>query len=153
MPGSTTASRVRVGFTVPSDPGRTREAVQRVTAAVAGVSLPPQRRASLELAVGEAVVNAMEHGNGYAPDTPVRVEVTVGPDLLQVAVTDLGGGTGYLDSVQRPDIHAKLRGEQSPRGWGLFLIRSLMDQVSETGDDHHHTLTLELHLGGPDTPA
>ena len=144
------ASEVLTGFSVPSVPGGERDAIANVMGAIAQLPLANDRRDALEMAVGEAVMNAMEHGNAYASDKPVHVEVTVTGDRLHVAVTDLGGGTGYLEAAEEPDIQAKLRGEQSPRGWGLFLVRSLVDEVHETGDDEQHTLTLEMRLGGSD---
>jgi hypothetical protein len=36
---------------------------------------------------------------------------------------------------------------QTPRGWGLFLIKSMVDEMSITGDDRHHTIELVVHLG------
>jgi hypothetical protein len=47
-----------------------------------------------------------------------------------------------------PDLEAKLAGMQSPRGWGLFLIQNMVDEMNVTGDEHHHTVELILHLDG-----
>ena len=47
-----------------------------------------------------------------------------------------------------PDLEAKLAGLQSPRGWGLFLIRSMVDEMNVTEDDVHHTVELVMHLQG-----
>jgi anti-sigma regulatory factor (Ser/Thr protein kinase) len=52
------------------------------------------------------------------------------------------------DDVETPDIEAKLRGEQSPRGWGLFLMRSMVDDLRITGDGHRHVLELVVRLDG-----
>jgi hypothetical protein len=35
---------------------------------------------------------------------------------------------------------------QSPRGWGLFLIKNMVDDMEVTGDEHHHTVELLLNL-------
>ena len=43
-------------------------------------------------------------------------------------VTDQGGEKPIPDAVT-PDIEAKLAGEQTPRGWGLFLIEQMVDEV------------------------
>jgi hypothetical protein len=37
---------------------------------------------------------------------------------------------------------------QSPRGWGLFLIKNMVDDMHITSDDTHHTVELVLHLKG-----
>jgi hypothetical protein len=35
---------------------------------------------------------------------------------------------------------------QTPRGWGLFLIKSLVDDMQVSRDGAHHTVDLILHL-------
>ncbi len=135
-------------FTLASEEGGEREAIRLIEEALDSVDLAADRRDSLCTAVGEAVMNAMEHAHAYDPDLDVEVEVMVVPDRISVAITDQGGGDAFMDRADEPDIDKKLRGEQSPRGWGLFLVRSLVDEVHETGDERQHTLTLEMRLGG-----
>ncbi|HEV8191544.1 MAG TPA: ATP-binding protein, partial [Ktedonobacterales bacterium] len=103
--------------------------------------IPEPRLERLKTAVGEATMNAMEHGNHYHPELPVRIEVLDGPEHVLVRVTDQGGHTPLPDP-ETPDIEAKLAGEQTPRGWGLFLIKSLVDRLRVTGDASHHTVEL-----------
>jgi len=64
-----------------------------------------------------------------------------------VAITDRGGGR-TIPINETPDIEAKLRGDQSPRGWGLFLIQSLVDTVRESSDESRHTVELVLRTDG-----
>lgn len=135
-------------FHLPSIEGGERDAIRRVQEVLADIDLADDRRDALSTAVGEAVMNAMEHAHGHDPTKQVEVAVTVRPDLVSVAITDEGGGDALLDTVDAPDIDAKLRGEQTPRGWGLFLVRSLVDEVHETSDGERHTLTLELTRDG-----
>ena len=49
-----------------------------------------------------------------------------------------------------PDLEAKLEGLQSPRGWGLFLIKNMVDEMHITSDVVHHTIELVMHLEGDD---
>lgn len=135
-------------FRLPSEVGGEREAIRRLQELLEGLEVESARLENLSTAVGEAVMNAMEHAHGYDPSLEVEVEVVVAPNRISVAVTDLGGGDGIVDRAAEPDLEAKLRGDQPPRGWGLFLVRALVDRVHETGDDDRHTLTLELELGG-----
>ena len=65
-------------------------------------------------------MNAMEHGNKYDPDKPAQLKVFVDETAVRVTITDQGGGPP-LKTATHPDLEAKLAGEQSPRGWGLFL--------------------------------
>ena len=59
---------------------------------------------------------------------PVSVRVLHSPGRLRVQVTDMGDA-GELPGAETPDIEAKLAGLQTPRGWGLFLIESMVDET------------------------
>ncbi len=130
-------------FTISSAPDSEREAVEQVAAAVAGLNLPAERLDRLKTAVAEATMNAMEHGNRYDPDKPVAIRVQTTADELIVSITDHGGGKP-IPEADAPDLEAKLAGLQSPRGWGLFLIRSMVDDLRVTTDDTHHTVELVM---------
>ena len=120
--------------------------MEQVAAAVAELGLPPERLERLKTAVGEATMNAMEHGNRYDPDLPVAIRVQRTADELIVSITDHGGGQP-IPEADAPDLEAKLAGLQSPRGWGLFLIRSMVDDMRVTDDSVHHTVDLIMNLG------
>ena len=93
-------------------------------------------------------MNAIEHGNAYRPDRPVSVRVLHASDTLRVQVTDRGDAD--LPEPETPDLEAKLAGEQRPRGWGLFLIKKLVDDVHVTRGAGTRTLELVLRLQGDD---
>ncbi len=137
-------------FEVPSAEGNERLAIARVEAAVAELGLSDQRLDRLKTAVGEATMNAMEHGSGYREDRPVSVRVLTGDGLVRVQITDLGGARvgGTQSEREVPDLEAKLEGLQRPRGWGLFLIENMVDETRETSDGEHHTLELGVRLEG-----
>jgi anti-sigma regulatory factor (Ser/Thr protein kinase) len=71
--------------------------------------------------------------------------VTRSGSELSVRVTDQGGDQPVLQA-ERPDLEAKLAGEQSPRGWGLFLIESMVDELRTSVDEQRHTIELIVHL-------
>lgn len=130
-------------FALPSEPGREREAMVRVTEALQGLGLEPARLERLATAVAEATMNAIEHGNGSDPSKSVRIAVVDWPDELTVAVTDEGGDAPMVPAAP-PDLEAKLRGEQSSRGWGLFLIEHMVDEARTYASGGRHTLELVL---------
>jgi anti-sigma regulatory factor (Ser/Thr protein kinase) len=101
----------------------------------------------LKTAVGETVMNAIEHGNQYRDDLDVRVEVATRPNAVTVRVTD-HGGEKEIPLAEVPDIEAKLSGEQSPRGWGLFLVGELVDEMNTTTADGLHTIELVMKREG-----
>lgn len=79
----------------------------------------------VKLAVVEACLNALEYGAGE-----VKVEVTAfggRSPKLEVLVIDHGPGFSP-ETVPTPRIEAKLHSDRK-RGWGLELIRHLMDEV------------------------
>jgi len=134
-------------WTVRSEPGNERQVIRRLAETVRNLPLPDQRLADLQTAVGEATMNAMEHGNHYDPDLPVFIQVRASETCISVRITDEGGHFELPES-QTPDLEAKLAGLQSPRGWGLFLIERLVDEMRVTGDETHHTLDLLMSLEG-----
>jgi serine phosphatase RsbU (regulator of sigma subunit)/anti-sigma regulatory factor (Ser/Thr protein kinase) len=136
-------------FEVASAEGNERVAIARVAEAVDGLGIAESRLERLKTAVGEATMNAMEHGSRYREDRPVSVRVLTGDGLVRVQITDLGGAPPELEH-EVPDLEAKLEGLQRPRGWGLFLIENMVDETRETSDGEHHTLELGLRLEGDD---
>ncbi len=136
--------KILAEFETPSAEGNEREVMKRVAEAVQGV-LPAARLEQLRTAVAEATMNAMEHGNKNNPEIPVHVQVKASPQLLSVHITDEGGSAPIPDNPA-PDLDAKLAGMQSPRGWGLFLIKQFVDEMNIITDEKHHTIELIWHL-------
>jgi serine/threonine-protein kinase RsbW len=77
------------------------------------------------LAVREAVINAIVHGNREDPELEVRVTFTAGGDGLEARVRDQGEG---FDPSRTPD---PTEGDQVLRtsGRGLLLMRAFVDEV------------------------
>jgi anti-sigma regulatory factor (Ser/Thr protein kinase) len=134
-------------FDVASQPGNERPAMEQVSAVAAELRFPAEKMDRLKTAVAEATMNAMEHGNHYDPQRPVHIQVCQSPERLVVRVTDRGGGQP-IPPTDAPDLDAKLAGLQSPRGWGLFLIKNMVDQVNEREDADGHTLELVFFSRG-----
>ncbi|RZT16813.1 serine phosphatase RsbU (regulator of sigma subunit) [Kribbella sp. VKM Ac-2569] len=145
-PNGKVAGELLIEFEVPSAQGNERMALERVAATVGPLGLEPARLRRLETAVAEATMNAMEHGNSYRADRPVTVRVYAETGRIRVEVADLGGARSAPDQAEVPDLEAKLAGLQRPRGWGLFLIKNMVDEARETGDGEHHTVELVMHL-------
>jgi anti-sigma regulatory factor (Ser/Thr protein kinase) len=133
---------------VPSAEGNERLALARVSSIVGELGLEPERLRRLETAVGEATMNAMEHGNRYDAERPVTVRVLTHHDRVAVQIVDQGGGRP-ASAPELPDLDAKLAGLQSPRGWGLFLIKNMVDDALEHVDGADHTLELVMFLEEP----
>jgi serine/threonine-protein kinase RsbW len=139
--------RTLAEFTVPSEPGNERLAMEMIAEAVRELDIRGENLERLKTAVAEATMNAMEHGNHYRAELPVLIEVSASDTQLSVKITDEGSGPPAFHA-ETPDLEAKLQGKQSPRGWGLFLIENMVDHMEVTGDEHHHTVELILNLDG-----
>ena len=136
-------------FELPSEPGNERLALARVADTVQGLGLSDSRLEKLKTAVAEATMNAIEHGNKNRAEIPVEVEVTQNGDEIVVAISDQGGdASAGSDPAEEPDLLQKLEGGQSPRGWGLFLIRNMVDAMEVTTDGQRHTIWLTMRTGG-----
>jgi anti-sigma regulatory factor (Ser/Thr protein kinase) len=133
-------------FEVPSEMGNERLVMDRVVDAVAG-SLSGETLARLKTAVAEAAMNAIEHGNKGRSEIPVSVQVLVADGGIRVRITDRGGGHEEADA-ETPDLEAKLAGLQDPRGWGLFLIKNMVDEMHISQDGDLHTIELVVRPEG-----
>jgi serine phosphatase RsbU (regulator of sigma subunit)/anti-sigma regulatory factor (Ser/Thr protein kinase) len=142
-------SRVLADFTVPSEDGNERLVMKRVADAVGELDLATRRLERLKTAVAEATMNAIEHGNQSRPELLVSVRVLATDTDVLVQITDQGG-QGPISEAETPDIDAKLAGQQTPRGWGLFLIKNMVDDMQVTADNRHHTIELVLNRKGDD---
>ena len=99
------------------------------------------------MAVREAAVNAVLHGNSYDPDKRITASFENTGEALVIRITDQGKG---LDPETLPDPLAPenlLRGS----GRGIFLIRSFMDEVHFKQLHPGTELTLIKHLGTAQT--
>ena len=143
------AWRTLAELSIPSEPVNERRATEEVARAVSGLGLPQRTLERLKTAVAEATMNAMEHGNHYRAEVPVVIDVSASDEELSIKITDEGSGPPVFHS-ETPDLEAKLEGRQPPRGWGLFLIKNMVDDMNVTGDEHHHTIELVTYLKGDD---
>ena len=137
--------RILAEFDVRSERGNEREAMERVAVAVQDLNLPGPRLERLKTAVAETTMNAMEHGNQYSSDLPASIKVMASKSVLSVSITDHGGGQEIPDPITL-DLDAKLAGLQTLRGWGLFLIPNMVDEVHTTVEEVHHTIELIVYL-------
>jgi serine phosphatase RsbU (regulator of sigma subunit)/anti-sigma regulatory factor (Ser/Thr protein kinase) len=139
--------RALLRASLPGEQGNERVAMDQVAAAVAELGIAPDRVERLKTAVSEAAMNAIEYGSQNDPTIPVDIAVDVEGDDLVVRITDRGL-SGPIGSAEEPDLEKKLAGDQKPRGWGLFLIKHMVDAMEVTAHGTGQTVALTLHLEG-----
>ena len=90
--------------------------------------LDDESRQSVALALREAVINAITHGNGSDEASRVRIDIARLDDDdpgLAIGVRDQGSG---FDPARVPDCRSPEH-VLKPHGRGLFLMRSAMDDL------------------------
>jgi serine/threonine-protein kinase RsbW len=135
----------RVSYTLDSTLETVDNAEETASRIAAETGFDEDEVARIAMAVREAAVNAVLHGNAYDPDKKVRLDFErTGRDLV-ITIRDQGKG---LDLSLIPD---PLSPENllKTSGRGIFLIRSFMDEVqihpSQTGTE----IKLIKHVHGP----
>jgi serine/threonine-protein kinase RsbW len=108
------------------------------------MEFPPERIEDLKTAVAEACMNAMEHGNSLDRAFNVTVVMTITPDKLEVSVTDIG-------QQAIPEILPE-PGSNDMRGWGMFFIKNLVDEMEITRlPEGGNQVRMALYLIPPQT--
>ncbi len=112
---------------LPAFVGVARTVVAAVATSVPGID--DDRLEDLRIAVSEACTNAVEAHQAAGRDQRVVLRCLVDPAALEVRVEDSGGGFDPAAVPARPPVGdpATLDVE---RGWGLQLIRALVDDVT-----------------------
>jgi len=117
-----------VELVLPGDIELEAVAVQAAGAVAAQAGFPPERVEDVKTAVGEAFINAVEHGNRGRADRQVTLRFHRQGNTLRVDVFDCGKGFD-LNRLEAPHLRPKIEGRESRRGWGLFLMRHLADHL------------------------
>lgn len=128
---------------LPSTQGAEKIAMDFAGKVAKSMNFPADRIEDLKTAVAEACMNAIEHGNKLDASTKVGISLTVDKGRLQVVVQDKGGGIG---KIRTPDIDSRIEGKTDPRGWGIFLIENLMDEVSFESTPEGTLVKMIIHL-------
>ena len=116
-----------IELNLPSRLGYEKVAMNAAASVAKLMGFDEERVEDLKTAVAEACINAMEHGNKLNESLSVGVILSMGDDSLEVRVVDNGSGAPATKTT--PDIDKKMRGEESSRGMGMFLIQALVDEA------------------------
>jgi serine/threonine-protein kinase RsbW len=117
-------------------------ASKTATAMAEFLGLPADKTDEVRMAVVEACINSFEHS--HADDSRVYLTFAVSgetePEKLEITVRDTGQGF-EPSKIADPKIEEKLRAARK-RGWGLKIIRGLMDEVAIASDADGTTITM-----------
>lgn len=128
-----------------------RAVFQMMKLLLEAVGLDESGRDRLMLAVGEAIDNAVIHGNKFETDKLIEVEYRQEPNRLIFSVADQGIGFGYqkhmetpINEYDAPKLMAKAVKFGSPGGLGLALIRKCANEVAFTPPGNRITFIKNL---------
>jgi serine/threonine-protein kinase RsbW len=125
----------RVSFTLDSTLETVNSAEETATRMATEAGFDEEEIMKISMAVREAAVNAVLHGNAYDPNKKVMLAFERTDNDLVIVIRDQGKGldVGKIPDPLAPDNLMKTSGR------GIFLIRSFMDVVeihpSQTGTE------------------
>jgi serine/threonine-protein kinase RsbW len=122
----------RVALTMPSDIKYLDCVLDYLNERMLKLGISGQDDSQILIALDEAIVNAIKHGNKYDPNKAVRITAEFNPDCVCFTVADEGAGF-KRDSVPDPTDPSRLL---EPNGRGLLLMNHIMDEVcyNQTGN-------------------
>lgn len=120
LTGATAAERI-----IPSVIAEAHRVQQEILELLKQNSFSDRDIFAVKLAVEEAVVNAIRHGNQSDPDKKVRIAYQVTTDAFAIRICDEGCGFDP-DAVPDPTQEENL---EKPSGRGLLLMRYYMNEV------------------------
>ena len=132
-----------VTLTLPMSSDMEVQASQSASALARSIAMSPEKVDEVRLAVVEACINAFEHS--HADDGRVDITFSVlghndEPQVLEIRVHDSGVGFAP-ETIADPSIADKLKSNRK-RGWGLKIIRGLMDEVEIDSGGHGTTVVM-----------
>jgi serine/threonine-protein kinase RsbW len=114
---------------MPSDAAGIPAVRERLTEYLRAHGFRPEDIWGVELALGEALLNAIRHGNQDDPARTVRIDYGIANEVFYVRVRDEGPG---FDPAEVPDP-TQPENLQRAGGRGLLLMRHYMCQVHFLG--------------------
>jgi serine/threonine-protein kinase RsbW len=112
---------------IPNTIGSEKTAIEKAATIARELGFSDDRVEDLKTAVSEACINAIEHGNKFDLNTKVGITLAFDNTALEVTVHDEGNG---IDPGKIPKTREEDNGFPKRRGYGIFLIRNLVNEVS-----------------------
>jgi serine/threonine-protein kinase RsbW len=119
------SAAVHLDITIPSDTSAGHDVQERIVSMLEAREYSMRDVFAVRLALEEALVNAIKHGNQLDPDKTVRIHADVEQDRIYVEIEDQG--PGYRpEEVPDPTLDENI---ERASGRGLMLIKSFMNRV------------------------
>ena len=133
----------RVSYTLESTLDSVDHAENKAHEVAARAGFSEDEQYNIAMAVREAAVNAVLHGNARDPQKKFFVVLETTEEALVITITDQGKG---MDPCLIPDPLAP-ENLMKGSGRGIFLIRAFMDEVKFRNMEPGMEITLIKHVG------
>src|SRR5690349_25113864 len=137
-------SSQRVSYTMDSTLETVDKSEETATRIAAEAGFEEDEVLKIAMAVLEAAVNAVLHGNAYDPGKKVKIEFEQTNRGLVITIRDQGKGID-LNAIPDPTSPENLL---KTSGRGIFLIRSFMDEVEINPSQAGTEIKLIKHVHG-----
>lgn len=131
-------------ITIPSKSGEGQAVQERIISLLEKREYPMRDVFGVRLALEEALVNAIKHGNAMDPSKSVQIECRVSHASVWVRIQDEGPGFD-VDSLPDPTLEENL---DKPSGRGILLMREFMTKVEYV--ENGSCVILEKHRESPE---
>jgi len=134
-PGLASSGPREVSMTIPVAPEMELVATAQAAALGEYLAMSRDKIDEVKLALVEACINAFEHADCRDEQLHLtfRLHREKGREWLEVEVLDKGKGFDQT-RVEEPNLEKSLASHRK-RGWGLQIIKSLMDEVEITSGE------------------
>jgi len=112
-------------LTLPSRIEAVNEAAAAVARMLSDLGADEQIAFGLDMAIREAVTNAVLHGNKQDESKEVHVDIKSSPEAIEISVHDEGQG---FNPTEVPDPTAA-ENIMKTSGRGIFFMRNFVDEV------------------------
>jgi len=119
------AERSEFEVSIPSSTSHGYEVQERILTLLESSGFTDRDLFGVKLALEEALVNAIKHGNGMDPEKMVRVHCVLKQEEVTIVIEDEGEGFDPSD-VPDPTDDDNL---EKPSGRGLMLMRAFMTSI------------------------
>jgi anti-sigma regulatory factor (Ser/Thr protein kinase) len=131
--------------TLPNRPDSVRAAVAFMMQTAVALKIPDVTKPMFEVALTEAVTNAVKHGHGGDDGAVIVCEVEKSPRQVVFRVSDSGGGFVVPDQAL-PPVNPKELHALPESGYGLPIVQTVFPSVRGTELNGRFTLELCLPL-------
>ena len=128
-----------IEISLPSELGYEKVATSAIATLADHMGFSTERVDDLKTALSEAVINSIEHGNQLNAQLQVQVIALIESSALTLKIIDQG-------QQPLPSLNLARQERLDHRGWGLFLVKNLVDEVKALITPGHNELQITIYI-------